>query len=114
MSTEQKVPAKRVSDLLGDGHISFHPELERMPIRELVNHDLVLEEIMPMRGWSGEFGSRDWYLLKISLDGVSFTTKIGGVAVNKRLEDLLRRKALPITAKFVLEGEGDRVYFNVI
>jgi hypothetical protein len=107
---------RRVSDILGDGKINFHDDLARIDFKDLVGKEVVLEDARIMRGWHSQFGDslRDWCLLQVAVEGVPFTTKCGGVVLVKRVEELIRRKALPILATITLEGDSERPYYNII
>jgi hypothetical protein len=106
---------RRVSDILGDGKINFHEDLPREEIRNLAGKEITLLDARIMRGWHSQFGdsNRDWCLLQVDVKGVEFTTKCGGVVLVKRVDELIRRKALPILATITLEGDSERPYFNI-
>lgn len=109
---------KRVTEVIGSGDIEFHPELPRMDFEDILGDDWIIRDVQIMKGWETEFGKSDWCLIQLAKPDVEgdegFTTKCGGKVLTKRLTELKAGGHLPIIGKFVMKGEGDRQYFQVI
>ncbi len=109
---------KRVSDVIGDGTISFYPEYPQRDIDAVVGRDFLFMDARIMRDWKSDYGkgTSDWCLIQAQdpENGENFTTKCGGVVLVKRMQELLSRKAFPIVGSIVMQGETDRQYYNII
>lgn len=112
----EQVKAKRVSDVIGDGSISFYPELPQRSLKDYLGKDVMLMDARILRDWEGDYGRSDWCLLQLQdiNTGDNFTTRCGGKVLTKRVSELLARKALPIVGAIVTQGDTDKPYYNII
>ena len=114
MNTEAK--AKRVSDIIGDGSINFYPDYPKIDVGEFLGKEFMLMDAKIMRDWPSDYAKRglsDWCLMQIQLEGVNYTTKCGGQVLVRRVADLLSRKAFPLLAEVVMQGDAERPYYNI-
>lgn len=107
---------KRVSDVIGDGKISFYPNLPQLPLKDWLGKDVMIMDAKILEDWQGDFGRSDWCLLQLQdmATGKDFTTKCGGRVLVKRIRELQSRRALPIVGAIVTQGDSDRPYYNII
>ncbi|MBA7571365.1 hypothetical protein ES708_13127 [subsurface metagenome] len=109
---------KRVSDVIGDGKISFYPEYPQRDLEDLLGKDFMFMDARIMRDWKSDYGTgtSDWCLIQAQevATGENFTTKCGGVVLVKRMAELIARKAFPIVGSIVMQGDSERSYYNII
>ena len=71
-----------------------------------------------MKDWKSDYGTgtSDWCLIQAQdiETEENFTTKCGGVVLVKRMTELITRKAFPIVGSIVMQGDSDRLYYNII
>lgn len=110
---------KRVSDIIGDGKVNFYPEYAQIDLAAILGKDVMLMDARVMKDWPSEYTARgiaDWCLLQIQdlETGTNYTTKCGGVVLVKRVSELIARKAMPIIACIVTQGDAEKPYYNII
>lgn len=112
----EQIKPKRVSDVIGDGSISFYPECPQKSLKDYLGKDVFVMDVRILRDWEGDFGRSDWCLLQLQdiETGENFTTKCGGRVLVKRMTELQSRKALPIVGAIVTQGDSDRPYYNIV
>jgi hypothetical protein len=112
----EQTKVKRVSDIIGDGSISFYPEYPQKSLKDYLGKDVMVMDVRILRDWEGDFGRSDWCLLQLQdmETGENFTTKCGGRVLVKRMAELQSRKALPIVGAIVTQGDTDRPYYNIV
>jgi len=116
---QEQAKQRRVSDVIGDGKVEFHPEYDRIELSEILGKDLMFMDAVIMKDWPSEYtasGKASWCLMWVQdvETGANFTTKCGGQVLVKRIGELLARKAFPIIGSVVSQGDVDRPYYNII
>jgi hypothetical protein len=117
--TEKSTKEKRVSDIIGDGKIDFHPEYARIELSEILGRDVMIMDARIMKDWPSEYtasGKASWCLIWVQdmETGENYTTKCGGVVLTKRIGELIGKKCFPIIGSIVTAGDEERPYYNVI
>lgn len=107
--------AKRVSDVIGDGKVSFYPDLPKVKVEDILGKDVMIMDAKIMRDWEGEWGKSSWCLLWVqdAETGEGSTTKCGGVVLVKRVQELIDQKCFPIIGAIVMETGGEFPYYNI-
>lgn len=81
---ENKKPiVKSVTDILGDGRVHWHEELEQVSVKNLLEQEYIIREIKIVEGWQSQFGENDFALLLLECPdtGKQFTTLAGASAL---------------------------------
>ena len=116
---ENKKPiVKSVTDILGDGRVHWHEELEQVSVKNLLEQEYIIREIKIVEGWQSQFGENDFALLLLECPdtGKQFTTLAGGQVLLKRLRILLEKRALPVkgTITQVASAYTGNIYYNLV
>ncbi|GAI35410.1 unnamed protein product [marine sediment metagenome] len=118
-ASKQQKPQKRVSDIIGDGKIEFHPEYERIDLADIMGKDVMFMGATILKDWPSDYaasGKASWCIMWIQdMDtGVNYTTKCGGLVLVKRISELIAKRAFPVIGSIVSQGGTERPYYNII
>lgn len=104
---------KDIKQVLGDGKVEFHSDVEKVDKELLVGRVIIIKEIRLFQDWDSEFGTSDFALALIENEkGGEATTLFGGKVVLKQLRLLAsRRGSLPVKARVSrVLGRNQREY----
>jgi hypothetical protein len=113
-----KKTIKSVTDVLGDGQLHFHDDLEKVSLQQLLDVPFVILEVKFIEGWQSQFGDSDFCLIRGTLEetgvGKEFTTLCGGEVVLKRVKQLIAKRAIPILATFKMVAGVSFNYYTIV
>jgi len=110
MAEEQK---RTVSDELQQG--IFHPDLPRIPFKELLDKETLIEDATIIKDFSSDWGTHDLALLRVKLNDKSTTTASSSSVVVKKISELITKQSFPLYGKLIKrKSASGREYFDII
>ncbi len=102
------------SSELGAG--KFYPDLPKIALDTLLDHELFIEDARIVRGFQSQFGERDFCLLKFKdAEGAVGTVICGGSVVVKRIGEALAQRILPLYGTIVKQAsDAGFEYYDIL